>query len=428
MTALPRSTVHLALALIGGAALTLTPTAAVHARPAPTVQGLTERITLSPTADPTTSQTITWRGDHGDTALVRYAPADDPEQTRDVQAHISTEAAGTYYTATLTGLTPATAYDYRVGDGDTTLSAPRTFTTAAPDDTPFDFLYFGDTQNDITEEAAPVVRAALQAQPDAALALHAGDLINTSTNDAQWAEWYDAYGPAAVKMNQLAAPGNHEYSGTTLSPQWTGQFPGSGNGPTNGADLPETTYYTDYQGVRFIVLNSNYRNAAPISRNAWLQEQARWLDQALTDNPGRWSVVTFHHPVFSNTPGRDNPELRNAWMPVFEDNDIDLVLQGHDHSYSRGNLTTNDTDDPTVQTGPVYTVAVTGPKMYDAHEGNWTDNGARVRAHATDTQTYQSIEVDGTTLEYQARTIDGQIIDAFTIVKDDQGKTVTDRL
>lgn len=184
MTALPRSTVHLALALAGGAALTLTPTAAVHAQPAPAAQSPTERITLSPTADPATSQTITWRGDHGDTALVRYAPAHDPEQTRDVQAHISTEAAGTYYTATLTGLTPATAYDYRVGDGDTTLSDPHTFTTAAQDDAPFDFLYFGDTQNDITEEAAPVVRAALQAQPDAALALHAGDLINTSTNDA----------------------------------------------------------------------------------------------------------------------------------------------------------------------------------------------------------------------------------------------------
>ncbi|MGW9633662.1 metallophosphoesterase [Nocardiopsis alba] len=428
MTALPRSTVHLALALIGGAALTLTPTAAAHARPAPTVQDPTERITLSPTADPTTSQTITWRGDHGDTALVRYAPADDPEQTRDVQAHISTEAAGTYYTATLTGLTPATAYDYRVGDGDTTLSDTHTFTTAAPDDTPFDFLYFGDIQNDITDGAAPVIRAALDAEPDAALAVHAGDLINTSTNDTQWAEWYDAFGTATGSINHLAAPGNHEYSGATLSPQWTGQFPTPGNGPTSGADLPETVYHTDYQGVRFVVLNSNYRNAAPLNRDAWLREQARWLDQALTDNPNEWTVVTFHHPVFSNSPGRDNGPLRQAWLQVLEEHDVDLVLQGHDHSYSRGNLTEHHTDDPAVQTGPVYAVSVTGPKMYDAGDTNWTDNDAEARVQATDTQTYQSIEVDGTTLKYQARTIDGQIIDAFTIVKDDQGKTVTDRL
>ena len=61
--------------------------------------------------------------------------------------------------------------------------------------------------------------------------------------------------------------------------------------PEHGAEgLEEIVYYIDYQGVRIIVLNSNER----------LLEQARWLEKAIHDNPNNWTVVTFHHPVFSS--------------------------------------------------------------------------------------------------------------------------------
>ena len=303
----------------------------------------------------------------------------------------------------------------------------RSFTTADTHAVPFDFLYFGDVQNDICAGAAPVVRAALSAEPDAELAVHAGDLIDHAENDSQWGEWYDAFGPEGTGgINHLATPGNHEYSSNALSGHWKLQFPGVGNGPEEGVDLNETVHHTDYQGVRFIGLNSNYRDADVDDVDAWLRSQTEWLVQVLEDNPNEWTVVTFHHPLFSNSPGRDNEPLRRAWSEVLEEYDVDLVLQGHDHSYSRGNLVENRTEDPDVHTGPVYVVAVTGPKMYEADDVNWTSNGAEARVQVTDTQTFQSVSVDGSTLEYVSTTADGEVVDAFTIDKGGDGKLVTD--
>jgi hypothetical protein len=301
----------------------------------------------------------------------------------------------------------------------------RTFTTAAEGAEPFSFLYFGDIQNDIADEAAPVIGAGLEAAPEAELAVHSGDLVDSADSGSQWDEWFDAFGPAAGSMNHVAAPGNHEYD-DGLSGHWAPQFPGAGNGPDQGADLAETVHHTDYQGVRFVVLNSNYREAPTDGAGRWLDTQRRWLERVLADNPNEWTVVTFHHPVFSGDPGRDNGPLREAWLPVLEEYDVDLVLQGHDHSYTRGNLAENGTGDPGTHTGPVYVVAVTGPKMYDAGEGNWTDHGAEVRVQRADTQTFQTVSVDGDTLEYRARTADGGVVDSFTIVKGEGGKRVTD--
>ncbi|MEU3019578.1 metallophosphoesterase family protein [Nocardiopsis sp. NPDC007018] len=412
------------LAALGAGAVALAPAVALPTTAA--AQDSPERLTLSPTADPSASQTVTWRAAHGDTAVLEIAPASDPDQVTRVAGRVSGDAGGTHYAATAHGLTPDTDYRYRVGDAERTVSDWHTFTTAASGAEPFTFLYFGDIQNDIPSGAAPVVRAALAAEPDAELAVHAGDLIDHANSDSQWGQWYDAFGSQTTGgINHLAAPGNHEYSGSDLSDHWALQFPGAGNGPAQGADLNKTVYYTDYQGVRFVVLNSNYRNAASSRPGPWLDAQQEWLEGVLEDNPQEWTVVTFHHPVFSNSPGRDNGPLRQAWLDTLEEHDVDLVLQGHDHSYSRGNLLANRTQDPDTHTGPVYAVSVTGPKMYDARDRNWTDHGAEARLQVTDTQTYQAVEVDGTTLDYVARTADGRVVDSFTIVKDDQGKRVT---
>jgi hypothetical protein len=91
--------------------------------------------------------------------------------------------------------------------------------------------------------------------------------------------------------------------------------------------------------------------------------------------PQRWTIVTQHHPIFSPANGRDNPELRAAWKPVFDEFKVDLVLTGHDHTYARSgdvagrggskNMPSgyNQAYDPAI--GTVYVVSVSGPKMYN---------------------------------------------------------------
>lgn len=281
-------------------------------------------------------------------------------------------------------------------------------------------------QNNITAGAAPTIRAAYAAAPHAELTVHAGDLVDNANSDSERAEWYDAVGAASSSMNHITAPGNHEYSGWNLSSFWNRPFPGAGNGPGDDG-LDDTVDHTDYQGVRFVVLNSNHRNAPRSDTTDWLEDQGHWLERVLSDNPNRWTVVTFHHPVFANSPGRDNGPLRSEWLDILEEYDVDLVLQGHGHSYGRGNPVADRTADPAVQTGPVHVVSVTGPTMDDVSDRNWTANGAEARVQVGNTQTYQVVEVDGGELSYESRTLDGTLVDAFTITKDaDGGKRVTD--
>ena len=87
--------------------------------------------------------------------------------------------------------------------------------------------------------------------------------------------------------------------------------------------------------MRIVSLNSNERRSKSYADK---EAQAAWLDRVLTDNPNRWTVVTFHHPVFSPAKDRDNPDLRRLWQPVFDKHKVDLVLQGHDHTYARSGL------------------------------------------------------------------------------------------
>ncbi|MEZ6052387.1 MAG: hypothetical protein R3C02_13505 [Planctomycetaceae bacterium] len=55
--------------------------------------------------------------------------------------------------------------------------------------------------------------------------------------------------------------------------------------------------------------------------------QARWFREVPSDNLNRWTIVTHHHPVFSVSKGRDNPEFRCV-VPVYDEFKVDLVLAG----------------------------------------------------------------------------------------------------
>jgi hypothetical protein len=376
------------------------------ARDAPTLNP--DRVVLTPTADPATSQAVTWRTSDNAAAADAEIRRVGDGSTRQVVADSSRPYAADGFTArahtaVFHDLDPATSYTYRVGDG-THWSDWSEFTTAAALPEPFTFVYLGDAQTGLSEAWAALVQATVADEADARLWLHAGDLVNDAGNDPQWGAWFDSLAPAANTALMVASAGNHDHRDPhRVSRNWQPQFAYPANGPDGVPD--ETVYYVDYQGVRFVVLNSNTA----------LDEQAAWLDDVLAENPGRWSVVVFHHPVFSTAEDRDNPEVRDAWLRVLEDHDVDLVLQGHDHTYGRGQQSEN---------GPVYVISVSGSKMYDLGdpEETWAAHGAELQHSAEDVRTYQVIDVDGDTMRYEARRMSGDVEDAFTIVKNGDGK------
>ncbi len=379
------------------------------------------RILLSWEGDPTTSAAVTWRTSSAVTlGIAEIAVATDgpgfpktAKQVSSVTTPLETDSGPTHcHTVSFTALTPKTKYAYRVGDGEN-WSEWFQFQTASSQSEPFSFIYFGDAQNDIRSMWSRVIREAVRDAPKAAFMLHAGDLINRSENDADWGEWFQAGGALHAMIPCIATPGNHEYNVISkvagiptrieLTKYWKPSFAFPKNGPKM---LEETVYYMDYQGVRIISLNSNDRHLV----------QAKWLHTVLADNPQKWTIITFHHPLYSTALGRDNVMIRTAWQAVFDQYQVDLVLQGHDHSYGRtglmhGENTTTGLAKQVPESGTVYVVSVSGPKMYAAQH---RPIFSRV---AEDTQLYQIIHINGNQLKFEAHTATGQLYDGFTLEK-----------
>lgn len=311
-----------------------------------------------------------------------------------------------YHSATFSGLAPDTLYAYRVGDG-TNWSEWIHFRTASATAPPFSFIYFGDAQNEIKSLWSRAIRAAYSDAPRAKFMIHAGDLIDSANTDAQWGEWAGAGGWVNAMIPNIVAPGNHEYNGNEggikrLSRHWRPMFTLPENGPRG---LEETCYFVDYQGVRIIVLNTEEKQ----------REQAVWLEGVLKNNPQKWTILTFHRPLYSSAQGRDNVALRDLWMPIFDKYRVDLVLQGHDHTYARSKNLRAGVTVKNKESGTVYVVSVSGPKMYDVKRQPWMARAAE------DTQLYQVISLDGQTLKYQARTVTGEPYDAFELKKNGKG-------
>lgn len=376
---------------------------------------LPERVIVNLTDAPATSLAFNWRAAPGaGDGFIEYAPLTPgpayAEQAtrlaaRRTSAAFTTrdqeEVAGDYYDVRVDGLTPDTQYVYRVG-AEGAWSPWRQVRTAAAAARPFTFLYLGDVQNDIRSMGGLSVRRALSDTPEAAFMLFTGDLINRADNDAEWGEWFGMAVDGLAEIPSVMSPGNHEYlkpEGAEfqhLAPQWRLQFALPANGPSE--ILAETAYRFDYQGVRFISLDADMADERPDAA----REQRAWLERQLAENPGRWSVVFLHYPLYSTASGRDQTELREALQPVLDQHGVDLVLAGHDHTYGRGR--------PHPQ-GPVYMVSNAGPKQYALGDLDWT---AR---KGSGIQLYQQVEVAGDTLTVSAFTMDGALYDAFRLDK-----------
>src|SRR6056297_96711 len=346
-----------------------------------------DRICLALTDDPSTSMAVTWRTDHKvHQGIAQFAVAtggpDFRKSAKEVKATKSSLESDLgvafFHEVILRDLQPATKYLYRVGDG-VNWSEWSEFQTAESENQPFSFVYFGDAQNDIKSHWSRVVRNAFRDAPRAAFFLHAGDLINRAESDAEWGQWFYAGGFIHRTLPAIAIPGNHEMARRVVDPNsdetfrelshhWRPTFALPTNGPES---LHETCFFIDYQGVRIVGLNSNEQQ----------ELQATWLEDVLADAKG-WKIVTHHHPLHSASKGRDNPELRDLWQPIYDNHGVDLVLQGHDHTYARSDLMrypskpnngrvpvgeSNVTEGANLRVagGTVYVVSVSGPKMYD---------------------------------------------------------------
>ncbi|AYO79805.1 purple acid phosphatase family protein [Sphingobium yanoikuyae] len=402
-------------------------------------RALPDRIMLTPAADPSRGMAVAWRTDAAQTASEAQIAISVDGPTLEEKARTVTGPAGTakdsangpalYHQIRFDNLTPDTVYAYRL-KGSAGWSEWLQFRTAAAEVKPFRFLYLGDIQNGILTYASRVIRQAFHANGGIELVAHAGDLAaqrDDLDHDDEWGEFNQAGSYNWSIVPQLPATGNHEYvdvvkpdgsESRTLGPYFPLQFAL----PDNGVPGLRTTYFVDYQGVRFIVLDGT--SAIDLGTMA---QQTAWLDATLASSKAKWNVVLFHQPVFTCARPQDTSEVKAAWKPVFDKRKVDLVLQGHDHCYSR--LTSEAGREASAQArangaiqGPVYLVSVTGSKMYGLNDRARTQPDKTAEA----TELYQVVDVDGDRLKFRTYTASGKLYDGFDLTKGADGNHLTD--
>jgi len=395
-----------------------------------------DRIIANLTVDPAHSFAVNWRtGQQIDSAVVEVAMATDgPEfllgdvrkitaKTQQFENQNRNEplVKAAYHSAIIADLEPHTTYVYRVGNGsqdNSYWSEWFQFTTAYKNmEAPFSFIYFGDAQNNVKSLWSRVIRNSYRQFPQVNFMLHAGDLINDRDANMEWGEWFHAGSFIHATVPSIMTPGNHEYRDGVLSSLWRPQFTLPQNGPIE--ELKETCYAIDYQNMKLISIDAEGFDESIEARDA----QVKWLDSVLQSNTKKWTTVTMHYPIFSTAKGRDNKELREALKPLMDKYDVDLVLQGHDHTYARGYIK-NEGKGLTVvkDAGTVYAVSVSGPKMYESQDQEWMVRRGEF------TQLFQIITVSKDTIKYGAYTPIGTLYDAFDLVKKKGKKSLINKV
>ncbi|TXK19239.1 metallophosphoesterase family protein [Homoserinibacter sp. GY 40078] len=259
-------------------------------------------------------------------------------------ANIST-SGGYNRHATLSGLEEDTQYSYRVGfDGN--WSATYSFSTKSFEGD-FDFLFYGDPQigasGDVAKDGAgwaDTLDVSLAATPNAELLVSGGDQVETANTESQW----DAFlgSDRLREVPWVATIGNHDVGGKAYEQHlFTPNTDRSAAYYANGTPSSNTSggdYWFIYKDVLFIDLNSNsYKTSTGGGGDdAHVAYVTDVVNQHGAD--AKYTVLVYHHAIYSaasHAKDSDNKVRRVDFPTTFSELGVDLVLQGHDHVYTR---------------------------------------------------------------------------------------------
>ena len=243
--------------------------------------------------------------------------------------------------ANIAGLAENTSYVYRVGSDVNGWSATYSFSTGTFTGD-YDFLFFGDPQigasgNVASDQAGwtDTLKIAQDTYPSSELLFSAGDQVQSAGNEAQ----YEAFlAPDQLREIPLVPTnGNHDVGSKAYEQHYT--VPN--NDPASGAATSSSSsggdYWFMYKDVLYLNINTNNGDVA--SHQAFLERVV-----AAEGARATWKVLAFHHSIYSvasHTNDTAIKDLRATLPTIISDLGIDLVLQGHDHSYTRSYLIKN---------------------------------------------------------------------------------------
>lgn len=313
------------------------------------------QVSMSPGADETQMNFAWYSKDGEETGLV-YGTSSDLSDGQNAQVtHTASQEGYLSNKVTLNNLQPGVTYYYQV-----TGKEIESFTT--DDDTSdFSFIFVGDPQigssnsakddspedmqtpefltaqseavrNDSFNWNYTLNRAFAKTGNSANFILSAGDQIQTNYEDAEDTriseiEYAGYLSPDVMKSVPVATTvGNHDAD----NPNYTYHF-----NIANMSDLGDNgyvggDYYFTYGDALFMILNTQDTNVS---------EHKQFIEETVAANQDcKWRIVTLHQDIYGSAEHSNEPEITNlrySLVPIFEENDVDIVLTGHDHAYSR---------------------------------------------------------------------------------------------
>ncbi len=318
-----------------------------------------EQVSVAPGADASRLNFAWYSKDKAGKAEVRIADNKDMKGAKTFKGDCQTGTviAGVQYYANkaeVSGLKAGQSYWYQAKIDGAWQDAQQ-IKTGNPDD--FTFMYVGDPQIGASAGQVPsessvkqngdiatrndaynwnkTLNAALAQHPEINFLVSPGDQINEPAADGnadkiQLQEYqYAGYLSAAALRNlpEASAIGNHD--SMTAGYQRHFNVPNAFTEETNPTKAGHGYYYT-YGNALFIVINANNYNAA---------DHKALIEKAVKAHPDtKWRIVVMHQDIYGS--GLDHSDsdgilLRTQLTPIYDANHIDVVLQGHDHTYAR---------------------------------------------------------------------------------------------
>ena len=277
----------------------------------------------------------------------------------------------------------------------------------------FSFVASGDFG--CSREAERTVDKMLKKNPRFVLPL--GDLSYEKNVDC----WFEVMAPLDEPGKIRIVFGDHDF-GPNLS-----RF----NAYLEHFNMTKPYYSFDYQNVHLLALATAKEGVTSYSN---LSEQYKFVKKDLENTHNNksidWIIVYGFRPLYSSPsmhPGED--DLRETYHPLFDQYDVDIVLQGHNHNYQRTyplKFNEGNDSDPIISDNNTrqYRDALQGPIFMTVGTGGEDLHDLKGR-HAYIAEQFQrhgfvevSISNNGTNLTstfYENRNNEG--IDRFSIIK-----------
>ena len=302
--------------------------------------------------------------------------------------------------AVATSLRPGSDYSWRVGyDGH--WSEIMQFRTEDRRQKDFSFIYMTDShlQNREYVDAAKLCATAVAAnERDARFCVFPGDFVDTGTqnnSEWEWERWFEeALKPVISIMPIVPTDGNHDDSPLL---NYTYHFNTDSSFNTETKVKPQfagITYSFQYGDMLLMAYSMqdfwhgdySYEN---LTSEYFSRDLAEWFERQVKKHPkAQYRVALVHKNLFSGSDhqrDKETPLMRQTLLPVFKECEIDLVLQGHDHTYEVIGPVDPDTRTPILsaiseqETVPIDSVKnLTGKRggTYDVSDGTMYFIGA----------------------------------------------------